>query len=104
MILEKNLEKLKVTEPHQVIQKDVISFLTNYSGEPFDLIFADPPFTETMAHDVMQAASGSRVFHSQTLMMIESARKEKILEDYPVLTRYDQRSFGDKFLSFFKSK
>lgn len=104
LILEKNLAKLKVVEPHSVVQKDVLTFLRNYEGEPFDLIFADPPFTEQMAHDVMQAADVSKVFHPQTLMMIESARREKIMEDYPSLTRYDLREFGDKFLSFFRKK
>jgi 16S rRNA (guanine966-N2)-methyltransferase len=103
-ILEKNIAKLKVDEPFQILQKDVISFLKNYEGEPFDIIFADPPFTEAMAHDVMQAADSSRAFHSQTLMMIESARREKILDDYPHLTRYDVREFGDKILSFFQQK
>jgi 16S rRNA (guanine966-N2)-methyltransferase len=108
-ILEKNLQKLKVDEPFQIIQKDVISFLKNYEGEPFDLIFADPPFTEEMAHDVMLAADQTRAFHpntaeNPTLFMIESGRREKILDDYPTLTRYDVREFGDKFLSFFRKK
>ena len=104
LILEKNIEKLKVDEPYKILQKDVIGFLKNYDGPPFDLIFADPPFTEEMAHDVMVGADSSRVFHPGTLMMIESGRREKILEDYPTLTRYDLREFGDKFLSFFKKK
>ncbi len=103
-ILEKNIQKLKISEPHKVLQKDVISFLKSYEGEPFDLVFADPPFTEEMAHDVILAADVSRVFHSQTIMMIESGRREKVLEDYPNLTRYDLREFGDKFLSFFRKK
>lgn len=103
-ILEKNLAKLKVEEPYKILQKDVIGFLQSYSGEPFDLIFADPPFTEEMAHDVMLAANNSKVFHQDTLMMIESARREKILDDYPNLHRYDVREFGDKFLSFFQKK
>ena len=103
-ILEKNLAKLKIDEPYQIVQKDVLSFLKSYDGPAFDLIFADPPFTEAMAHDVMMGADTSRVFHSETLFMIESARKEKILDDYPTLTRYDHREFGDKVLSFFKKK
>ena len=103
-ILDKNLEKLKVDEPHQIIQKDVLSFLKTYAGPAFDLIFADPPFTEKMAHDVMLAADVSAAFGAETLMMIESGRHEQILEDYPSLVRYDVREFGDKSLSFFRKK
>lgn len=101
-ILDKNLNKLKVDESYRIVQKDVLSFLKSYEGPAFDIIFADPPFTEEMAHDVMLAAAHSKVFHEETLMMIESARREKIVDDYPPLVRYDVREFGDKFLSFYK--
>jgi len=30
--------------PVSVIKKGVMAFIKNYEGEPFDLIFADPPF------------------------------------------------------------
>lgn len=103
-ILEKNLQKLKISEGFQIINKDVISFLNNYAGDSFDVIFADPPFTQQMAHEVMEAADASKVFKPETLMMIESARREKILDDYTSLTRYNHREFGDKILSFFKKK
>ena len=105
-ILKENLEKLRVQEPVLVLPKDVLSFLKSYSGEKFDLIFADPPFTEEMADDVMLAAAEAclrgELFSEHTVMMIESGRREKIAEDYSSLIRYDQREFGDKYLSFFK--
>jgi 16S rRNA (guanine966-N2)-methyltransferase len=101
-ILEKNIQKLKISEPFQIVQKDVISYLKSYSGVPFDVIFADPPFTEVMAHDVMVAICESQVFALNTVMTIESARKEKILDHYTGLERYDVREFGDKVLSFFR--
>lgn len=103
-ILKKNLSKLKVTEAYSVTQKDVLGFLRSYKGEPFDVIFADPPFTEKMAHDVMLAASQSAVFGSQTILTIESAKKERLDDDYSNLIRYDVREFGDKVLSFFQMK
>jgi 16S rRNA (guanine966-N2)-methyltransferase len=105
-ILEKNVEKLKVSEPYQIVQKDVLSFLKSYQGEPFDVVFADPPFTEKMAHDVMLAMSAAvgegRVFTPGTVMTIEAGHKEKIEDHYPNLERYDVRDFGDKSLSFYK--
>lgn len=107
-ILQKNLEKLKVSEPYKIVQKDVLSFLKTYSGEPFDVIFADPPFTEKMAHDVMLATSAAvaedRVFAPGAVMTIESGGKEKIEDIYPTLERYDVREFGDKTLSFYRRK
>jgi 16S rRNA (guanine966-N2)-methyltransferase len=101
-IIKKNLQKLRVEEPCQIIAKNVLSFLKSYAGEPFDVIFADPPFTEEMADEVMLAASSAQIAHSGTIMTIESGRREKIAEDYSTFVRYDVREFGDKFLSFYK--
>ncbi len=103
-ILQKNLEKLKVDELYQILQKDVLAYLKTYSGQAFDVIFADPPFTQEMAHDVILAADASAAFGPQTVLLIESGRREKVLDDYPTLIRYDVREFGDKVLSFFRKK
>lgn len=102
MILKQNIEKLCVEEPHEILRKDVFSFLNAYSGEAFDLIFIDPPFTESIAHDVMVKLAASRVFKPETLIAIESGRREKIEDDYGALYRYNHRDFGDKTLSLFK--
>ncbi len=101
-ILEKNIAKLKIEEPHRVVTKDVISFVKSYSGVAFDLVLIDPPFTEAMAHDVMLAVASSKLFHEGTLFAIESGRREKIEDDYSTLSRYRLREFGDKFLSLYR--
>jgi len=101
-ILKKNITKLKMTDSHQVIMKDVLTFLRQSTLEPFDLIFIDPPFTEAMAHDVMGGLSRSKIFHENSLFSIESGRREKIEDDYSPISRYDRREFGDKILSLFR--
>jgi 16S rRNA (guanine966-N2)-methyltransferase len=65
---------------------------------------ADPPFTEKMAHKVMESASKSPAFGAQTLMTIESQRRERMDDLYGDIERYDHREFGDKILSFFAKK
>lgn len=100
-ILRQNIAKLKITEEHEVVSQDVFRFLAKYQEPAFDLIFIDPPFTEAIADEVMTALAKSSTFHADTKIAIESGRREKIGEDYGVLIRYDQRQFGDKFLSLF---
>lgn len=103
-ILQKNLEKLKVNEPYTVVTKDVLKYLQTYQGDPFDIILADPPFTEAIAHDVLMELSQSICVGPNTWIAIESSRKERLDENYGKLTRFDKREFGDKFLSFFGVK
>jgi 16S rRNA (guanine966-N2)-methyltransferase len=104
-ILKKNLVKIKVpSADFRIINMDVLNYLKSYQDEAFDIIFADPPFTEKMAHAVMEQASLSKAFGAQTLMAIESQRRERIEDLYGDIERYDQREFGDKILSFFAKK
>ena len=101
-ILRKNIEKFKVSQlDYGIVQKEVISFLGKYEGEPFDVVLVDPPFTEKMAHEVLTALAGSKVFHSETKVAIESVKKERLEDSYSALSRYDHRDYGDKILSFF---
>lgn len=104
-ITQKNIEKLKVpAHQYRLRNEDVLKFLKSYKGDSFDLIFIDPPFTKKMAHEVMQALAESSTWGAQTLITIESARKERLENDYGNLTRFDTREFGDKILSFFSKK
>lgn len=101
-ISRQNLEKLRVPAScYRIINMDVLAFLKNYQEEPFDIIFADPPFTEKMAHAVMEAASISQAFAEHTVLAIESERKERMEDRYGSLIRYSKKEFGDKILSLF---
>lgn len=104
-ILKKNIELLKL-EPGEfsIYKQDVLQYLKKYQGEAYDLILADPPFTEKMAHDVMQAMDMSQCFNENTLIAIESHKKERMDEEYANLYRYDFKDYGDKVLSFFTKK
>ena len=104
-ITRQNIEKLKVPAgSYKIINMEVISFLKSYKGAPFDIILADPPFTEKMAHFVVEAASQSEAFGPNTLLAIESERKERMDDEYGDLIRYKVKEFGDKYLSIFRHK
>lgn len=105
VITRQNIEKLKVpADSYKIINMEVISFLKSYKGSPFDIILADPPFTEKMAHFVVEAASQSEAFGPNTLLAIESERKERMDEEYGDVFRYKVKEFGDKYLSMFRRK
>lgn len=104
-IIRENLEMLKIDKSqYQIIAKDVIGYLKSYAGEPFDLILIDPPFTEKMAHDVMEALDVSKVYGANTRIAIEAIKQERIDKEYASLTCYDKQDYGDKSLSFFCKK
>lgn len=101
-ITRQNLEKLKVPmNSYKIINMDVIGFLKSYTGEPFHIIFADPPFTEKMAHEVLEAVKSSAAFGVGTLLAIESQAKERLDDQYGSLIRFSKKDYGDKYLSLF---
>lgn len=102
MIARQNLDKLKVpVEAYKIVNMEVIAYLKSYEGESFDIIFADPPFTEKMAHFVVEAAGDSKAVGPQTILAIESEKKERMEDRYGVLVRYSKKDYGDKILSMF---
>jgi 16S rRNA (guanine966-N2)-methyltransferase len=104
-ILKKNVDLLKLDPAeYKVHKQDVLIYLKRYTGNPYNLILIDPPFTEKMAHDVMQALDASQCFNENTLIAIESVKKERMDEEYQNLYRYDFNDYGDKVLSFFAKK
>ncbi len=104
-IVSKNIEMLKISkDQYSVIKKDVVQFLQTYKGVPYTLIVIDPPFTEKMAHSVMQALDASHCYDESTLIAIESIKQERIDAEYSQLIRYDFKDYGDKILSFFQKK
>lgn len=104
-ILRKNIEKLKVEKDrYEILNLDVFRFLKKGMNRKFEFIFADPPFTQKIAHDVMEALAKTTLFDANTFISIESQKKERMEDDYITLARFDLRDYGDKVLSFFKKK
>ena len=42
-VLKNNIHRIRVQEPYKILRKNVLTFLRQ-NKEPYDLIFADPPF------------------------------------------------------------
>ena len=50
----------------------------------------------------MQAVSQSKVFHQDTLIVIESTKHETIKDQYGDIVLYRRKDYGDKKLSFYE--
>lgn len=101
-IIRENLDLLDISDNVEIVNDDVLKFLKRYQGEPFDLIFADPPFTEKLADAVLTEVGSSGVMGPETLLVIESSSHEKVAETYVGLERADSRDYGDKRVSIWK--
>lgn len=101
-IIRENLKLLGIENEVRLHLEDVLKYLARYKGEPYDLIFADPPFTEKMADQVLEALARSEAVGPETIIMIEASSHELVKDSYPGLVRSDLRDYGDKKVSFWQ--
>lgn len=99
-VINKNKDLLGIGPELEVVQSDVYKFF-NRNHQPFDIILVDPPFTEKMASEVLEALSKSSCFSEDTEVYIESSAKEEVLDEYSSMKLKKRKSYGDKFLSHY---
>jgi 16S rRNA (guanine966-N2)-methyltransferase len=99
-ILRQNLNKLKIEDGFLIQPVDVFQFLKKQSELP-DLVFVDPPFTRSWAHDVMTAVGAIPARQNACKIIIESKSQERIDDGYGGAKLLDRKTFGDKVLSIF---
>lgn len=101
-IIGENLRLLKIEDGYKIFPVDVFKYIRSYQGDPYDVIIADPPFTEKLGHDLLLLISTSSLMGPDSTLVIEVSSKERMDEVYPGLNRLDRREFGDKHLHFFQ--
>ena len=88
--IRQNLEKTRLVDQSQVVANEVISYITRYAGEPFDIIFADPPYRKGFEDKLLTALKSSGAVCENTLIIIESALETEmdfIDEDFYEIVR-----------------
>lgn len=102
-IIQKNIELLELEKNEiRVVCDDVLKYLRSNKGAPYDVVLADPPFTKTMADEVLKALGESELVGPETIVMIEASSHEVVEDKYADLVRFDQKDYGDKKISYFQ--
>jgi len=70
---------------------------------PFDLIFADPPYSAQTPQGLLSLVSGTRLLAPSGRLVVEHDRRAEAPEQQADLIRMDQRRFGDTMVSFYRA-
>lgn len=75
--IRENLERTKLFETAEVMQKDVFAALETLEkeGKSFDIIFMDPPYDRLFEKKVLDRLYGSVLIHEETLIVVEASLK-----------------------------
>ena len=101
-IIKKNQAKLKINSGLKVYHKDVFRFLSSYRAQPFDLVFADPPFKKQYGEKVLSASANSLALKTGTMLFLELSIKEDPPEKSSFYQLTNKKKFGDKKILFYQ--
>ena len=97
-VLAKNIATLGVESTTDIIRTTVSNWIDAYSGEGYDIIFADPPYHDT------QFSTVERLFGllkpSGLMILSHPGRGEEPTKKGVVVV--DNREYGNAFLTFYR--
>jgi 16S rRNA (guanine966-N2)-methyltransferase len=98
-LLRRNLAKIGAEEQARVIARDAARLGRN-PGEPFDLVFLDPPYGRGLGEKAVASALAGGWVAPGALVVWEEAVNP---EPPPGLTRLDDRRYGETMIAIFRS-
>ncbi len=101
-IIKKNMAHLAVTEDDMtLVRDDVFDYLKEPFGSGYDIILIDPPFTEKLADQTMQALAASELNQFPCVVFIEAGKGEVLKETYGAFKQKELKEYGDKSLGIY---
>lgn len=100
-LIRRNVETLGLTGATRIYRRDATYLGQAGTLDPFQLVFADPPYGKGMAEKALQAAaSGGWLAHDAFIIVEERADADFLPPDG--FTRIDQRQYGDTAVHFLR--
>lgn len=80
VILKKNINKLKLKNKIQIIQKDCFKYLDNEIRDinKFDIIFIDPPYKEKKINDIIIKIKEKNILKENGVIIIHRHKKDSL--------------------------
>ncbi len=101
-LIERNLAQCGFKINSEIISKDVnrVIGILKSKGESFDIIIMDPPYEKGLIEKTLKKLQSERIYHEESILVIEHDRREPILEDSYGWQLFRQIKIGDTLISF----
>jgi 16S rRNA (guanine(966)-N(2))-methyltransferase RsmD len=103
-IIQENWQHL-ITEQQvfHILRGDVVQQLKKLSGQTFDRIYFDPPYTSDLYDQVLNAIAGFKLLHKHGEIAVEHSSDFKV-PIIPVWQVIRQRNYGNTSLTFYSCR
>lgn len=100
-LLRANIETLGLTGDTKIYRRDATALGDIGALQPFDLLFADPPYARSLGDRALSSAAAGGWLKSGALILLEE-RADIEPSPGPAFSPLDRRSFGDTSVHFFR--
>ena len=103
-IIRENIKNLGLEKHARVYHLDVLQAIELFDrqGEKFDLVFIGPPYGKGLAQKTLAHLTRYSILSPGALVVTEIFKKEKIQTEYGLLKSFDERTYGDNRLWFYR--
>ncbi|MHA7969937.1 16S rRNA (guanine(966)-N(2))-methyltransferase RsmD [Rhizobium sp. CAU 1783] len=102
-LLWENIDALGLHGRARILRRDATQLGPASNIEPFDLVFADPPYAKGLGEKALLAAHLGGWLAPGAIAVLEE-RADVLVEVDPVFAFIEERSFGDTKMYFFSYK
>ncbi|GEO85102.1 MULTISPECIES: 16S rRNA (guanine(966)-N(2))-methyltransferase RsmD [Alphaproteobacteria] len=99
-LLWENIDALGLHGRARMLRRDATQLGTASNIEPFDLVFADPPYGKGLGEKALFSAHSGGWLKPEAIVLLEERADVEVLVD-PVFRFIEERSFGDTKMYFF---
>jgi 16S rRNA (guanine966-N2)-methyltransferase len=101
-VVRKNIARCRFDGRSQVHQTTATAFIAR-QGEPYDVIFLDPPYADPEIPNVLRQLAASSLIQSGTIVAIGHSPRVELPDDIGRLGRLRLRCHGDSCFSIYEA-
>lgn len=102
-VLRKNIARLRFLEEYRIVKKNVLTFLRQ-NKEPYDLIFADPPYRWNHYYELLPLVFLPENLSNYGIFVLESERTHEIEWETNMYEVLRQKKYDRSLITFFGRK
>lgn len=98
-LVKENIARLELAVRARVVVAEALEFVRLFRGEPFDIIYFDPPYAMEELEQVIMLIGEKGVLKPGGMLLVEHASKRQIPDEMGRLIMKKRYRYGDTALS-----
>ncbi|MDH4100211.1 MAG: 16S rRNA (guanine(966)-N(2))-methyltransferase RsmD [Nitrospirota bacterium] len=100
-LIKDNLARLELETSARIVTVGALDFVKNFRGEPFDIVYFDPPYAMEELEQIIMLIGEKGVLKSGGALLVEHASKRPLADEMGRLGLKKSYRYGDTSLSYY---